>query len=81
MNNHLEQYMRKRISECGGPKPHIGRFCGVTYRQRRDKIIDPAGNIIQYDYEDTVSSECTTCASGAAVDKPSTIIYPTYTKH
>ncbi|MGA1825011.1 MAG: RHS repeat-associated core domain-containing protein [bacterium] len=63
------------------PKPHIGRFCGVTYRQRRDKLTDPAGNIIKYDYEDAVSSGCATCASGGAVDKPSTIIYPTYTKH
>ena len=60
---------------------HRGANSRVRYRQRRDKIIDPAGNEIKYDYEDGVSSGCTTCASGNAVDKPSTIIYPTYTKH
>ncbi|MGA1870214.1 MAG: RHS repeat-associated core domain-containing protein, partial [bacterium] len=49
--------------------------------QRRSTLTDPAGNIIKYDYEDVVSFGCTTCASGDAVDKPSTIIYPTYTKH
>ncbi|MGA1871974.1 MAG: RHS repeat-associated core domain-containing protein [bacterium] len=47
--------------------------------QRRDKLIDPAGNVIKYDYEDEVGAGCEDCASGDAVDKPSTIIYPTYT--
>ncbi|MGA1869448.1 MAG: RHS repeat-associated core domain-containing protein [bacterium] len=48
-------------------------------RQRRSTLTDPAENDIKYDYSDAVS--CSSCASGGAVDQPSTIIYPTYTKH